>query len=98
ATGYLLTSLMASDRATKLKNAQAQLIRAKDDQLTTDLKNKDVSIAAADQKAADANEETARLKLEAEQAKTERAEANKQIEIAKADAQKAKEGIADAQA
>jgi hypothetical protein len=98
AAGYLVTSLMASDRATKLKNVQAQLIKAKDDQLTGDLKSKDVSISAADQKAADAQKETARLTKEAEQAKTERAEADKQIAIAKADALRAKEGIANAEA
>ena len=61
--------------------------------------------ALANAEAAKANEglgksnaEIARLTVEAEQAKTERAEADKQIAIAKADAARAKEGIANAEA
>lgn len=61
--------------------------------------------ALANAEAAKANEglgksnaELARLTVEAEQAKTERAEADKQIAIAKADAARAKEGIANAEA
>src|SRR6266446_4716428 len=95
---YFVFSLIASRKNTALQVAQAELNRAKDSQLTGDLKDKDVAISAADQKAADAKKETARLTKEAEQAKTERAEADKQIAIAKADAAKAKEGIANAEA
>ena len=83
---YFVFSLVASRKNTALQIAQAELDHAKDSQLAGDLKDKDVAISAADQKAASAKQETARLTKEAEQAKTERAEADKQIAIAKADA------------
>ena len=95
---YFVFSLVASRKNTALQIAQAEPDHAKDSQLAGDLKDKDVAISAADQKAASAKLETARLTKEAEQAKTERAEADKQIAIAKADAARAKEGIANAEA
>src|SRR5437868_4440043 len=97
---YFVSMLFVTGYAKQLNHANEELIRAKDAQLTTDLKDKDVHIADADEKAAEARataakadkavaqskEEIARLTAEAEQAKKDRTEADKQIAIAKADA------------
>lgn len=94
---YFGASYRALKKAGELKTAQDAQSKTKDDELATDLKNKDLSIATADQKAADAGKETARLTKEAEQAKAEQANANKQIEIAKADSAKASVEVAGLQ-
>lgn len=54
--GYFLVFLVAHKKSEQLKNAQAVLIRAQEEKLSTDLKDKELKIAEADSKAARANE------------------------------------------
>src|SRR5947207_10025480 len=71
ATLYFIATFVANKKATRLKNVQAALGGAKDEQLARDLKEKDKQIADATRKAAEANEKAeeerlARLRLEKE--------------------------------
>jgi hypothetical protein len=95
---YFFAQWMTNRRGNELNDAQAALIRAKDDQLSVDLKEKDVQIGRANNSANIAQERTAQLTKDAEVARAAQAEANKEIAIAKADAARAKEGTANAEA
>lgn len=71
AVGVVVTTRLALLRAKQVGDAQAQLLKAKDDELTSDLREKDLKIAEAGRKAAEAaeraeNERAARLRLQAQ--------------------------------
>jgi len=103
---YFIGQWMTNTRGKELSTVQADLIRAKDDELARNLKDKDLQVKRVEAEGrenvarvkAEADEKIAGLTAEAERARTERAEADKQIAIAKADATKAREGIANAEA
>jgi hypothetical protein len=88
---YFIVSWVASRKAIALQTAQAVLIRAKDEQLATDLKNKDVSISVADQNAADAKAKTTQLEHDNLQLKTD-------LQIATADSRAKQAELATEQA
>jgi outer membrane murein-binding lipoprotein Lpp len=64
ATLYFIATFVANKKATQLKSAQAALARAKDEQLTLDLKEKERQIEEAKQKAAETDEKAELLKRE----------------------------------
>lgn len=80
AIGYFVVSYVASKKASQLKTAQDNLLRAKDEQLVFDLKEKDVQIAEANAKAEDARKGTETAKTEAAKANAEAAKANEKAE------------------
>lgn len=71
AFAVLITTRIVITKAKQLAEAQGQLIKIKDNQLTLDLRNKDEKIVAALADAARANEETAKAKLEQERIKAQ---------------------------
>jgi hypothetical protein len=103
---YFIGQWKTIQRGNELSNVQSELIRAKDEELARNLKDKEVEAKRIEIEGrenvarvkADADEKIAGLTAEAERAKAERAEADKQIATAKADAARAKEGIANAEA
>jgi len=61
---YFGATIRQSAIAKRLRIAQEALVKAKDDQLSTDLKAKDSEIAAANKKSAEANERSQKLEQE----------------------------------
>lgn len=64
AIAVVVTTRIALMRAKQLADTQAELIQAKDNQLASDLKDKDLKIAEAGEKAAKATERAAQAELE----------------------------------
>jgi outer membrane murein-binding lipoprotein Lpp len=61
---YFAATIRQSTVAKRLRTAEEELVKAKDEKLTQDLKAKDLEIAAADQKSSEANERSKRLEQE----------------------------------
>lgn len=61
AAAYFIVTFLSNRKATQLKDAQAAVIRAKDEQLAGDLKDRDLRIAEAGSNAAQANEKARTL-------------------------------------
>lgn len=79
---YFVASYKALRSASELNDAQAVLNKAKDEQLATNLKDKDVQIGETTKKAGEANERAEKAKRDAEKANEGIANAN--LEITKA--------------
>lgn len=87
---YFLAQWMTNKRGNELGNTQAALIRAKDEQLARDLKEKDSQIADANRQAGVANERAQKLEGDNIQLRTDlenaSADAQSRIEAARAEA------------
>jgi len=94
---YFITSLISSSKSNALKNAQANLIRAKDEQLVRDLKDKDEHIAEADKKAAEANAVAAKANEGLAKSNEEISQLNAKAEALRNDAEQAKKARTEAE-
>jgi hypothetical protein len=79
AAALFITSFAAARRSATLARAQSELIRLKDNQLATVLKDKDVEIGKARRDASVADARSAEAHAEAERAKAEAAKANLEL-------------------
>ena len=76
---YFFTMWYTNYKANQLKNAQDILLSAKDAQLKSDLKEKDVTIAEATDRAASADERTKKMELRVEELKNENLELQRKV-------------------
>ncbi len=79
AVAVVVTTRMAIQRSKQLADVQGSLLRLKDEQLSNDLKEKDLAIATANQAAVEAMERAAKANKEAEQEKLSRLQLQEQF-------------------
>jgi hypothetical protein len=100
AAAYFVVSLISSNRSNALKDAQAALIRAKDEQLALNLKDKDEQISAAkerastaDRQAGIANEAAGKANRRAEEIAGENIKLKSDLDMATAEARREAENL-----